>query len=88
MAQQKGHGGFMLDLSVGRSLRLKRGKSISINLSITNLLNNRNIVTGGYEQSRSDYTGSGKTRAYQFAKNPKKYYTYGINGMLNIGYKF
>jgi hypothetical protein len=88
LAQQKGHGGFMLDLSVGRSLRLKRGKSISINLSITNLLNNQKIVTGGYEQSRSDYTGSGNTRAYQFAKNPKKYYTYGINGMLNIGYKF
>ena len=88
LAQQKGHGGFMLDLSVGRSLRLKRGKSISINLSITNLLNNQKIVTGGYEQSRSDYTGSGNTRAYQFAKNPKKYYAYGINGMLNIGYKF
>ena len=88
LAQQEGHGGFMLDLSLGRSLRLKRGKSLSINLSITNLLNNQKIVTGGYEQSRSDYTASGNIRAYRFSMNPKKYYAYGINGMLNIGYKF
>ena len=85
LAQQKGHGGFMLDASIGRSLRLGHGRQLSINLSITNLLNNQKIVTGGYEQSRSDHTSS---RAYSFAKNPKKYYAYGINGMLNIGYKF
>ena len=88
LAQQKGHGGFMLDLSIGRSLRLRHGKQMSINLSITNLLNNRKIVTGGYEQSRSDYTASGNIRAYRFSMNPKKYYAYGINGMLNIAYKF
>ena len=88
LAQQKGHGGFMLDASVGRSIRLKQGRQLSINLSITNLLNNQKIVTGGYEQSRSDYTASGNIRAYRFSLNPKKYYAYGINGMLNIGYKF
>ncbi len=88
LEQEKGHGGFMLDLSIGRSLRLKHGRSMSINLSVTNLLNNRNIVTGGYEQSRSDYTASGNTRAYSFSRNPKKYYAYGINGMLNVAYKF
>ncbi len=86
--QEKGHGGFMLDLSIGKSLYLKHGRSMSINLMITNLLNNQDIVTGGYEQSRSDYTASGNTRAYSFARNPKKYYAYGINGMLNIAYKF
>jgi hypothetical protein len=88
LAQQKGHGGFMLDASIGRSLRLGRGRQLSINLSVTNLLNNQKIVTGGYEQSRSDYTASGNVRAYRFSINPKKFYAYGINGMLNIGYKF
>ena len=88
LAQQKGKGGFMLDASVGRSLRLKHGRQVSINLSVTNLLNNQKIVTGGYEQSRSDYTASGNIRAYRFSLNPKKFYTYGINGMLNIAYKF
>ncbi|MCR4582043.1 MAG: TonB-dependent receptor [Prevotella sp.] len=88
LAQQKGKGGFMLDLSVGRSIRLRHGRSLSINLSVTNLLNNQKIVTGGYEQSRSDYTASGNVRAYRFSMNPKKYYAYGINGMLNVAYKW
>ena len=91
--QEKGKGGFMLDLSIGKSIRLKKG-SLSINLMLTNVLNNRSIVTGGYEQSRSNYsvnstTGEvGSARIYKFDRNPKKYYAYGINGMLNIGYRF
>ena len=55
---------------------------------VTNILNNQHIVTGGYEQGRSDYTSSGNVRAYKFSRNPKKYYAYGTNGMLNIAYKF
>ena len=78
----------MLDASICRSLRLRHGRQMSINLSLTNLLNNQKIVTGGYEQSRSDYTASGNIRAYRFSLNPKKFYAYGINGMLNIAYKF
>ena len=91
--QEKSKGGFMLDLSIGKSIRLKKG-SLSINLSITNLLNNQSMVTGGYEQSRSNYSVSsetgevGSTRLYKFDRNPMKYYAYGINGMLNIAYKF
>ena len=88
LEQEKGHGGFMLDASIGKSLYLKHGRSLSINLMITNLLNNQNIVTGGYEQSRSEYTSSNNLRAYSFARNPKKFYAYGINGMLNLAYKF
>ena len=94
--QAKGKGGFMLDGSIGRSIYLKKG-SLSINLMVTNILNNRNIVTGGFEQSRSDYSGASvdnpdqsnvKKRAYSFAKNPYKFYALGTNGMLNITYKF
>ena len=92
LAQAKGHGGFMLDGSIGRSIYLKHG-SLSINLSVTNILNNTNIVTGGYEQSRSDYStpkadGTATSRAYKFSKNPMKFFAYGTNGMLNIAYKF
>ena len=91
--QTKGKGGFMLDLSIGRSIRLKSGQ-LSINLQLTNLLNNTNLCTGGYEQSRSNYSinsddgGVNTSRLYRFDKNPKKYYAWGINGMLNIGYRF
>lgn len=92
IAQSKGNGGFMVDASIGRSIYLKRG-SLSINLMVTNVLNNQNICTGGYEQSRSSSvknatTGTTSTRAYKFAKNPMKFYAYGTNGMLNISYKF
>ena len=91
--QTKGKGGFMLDLNIGRSYRLKKGQ-LSINLMISNLLNNTSMVTGGYEQSRSNYSinssdgGVNTKRLYRFDKNPKKYYAWGINGMLNIGYRF
>lgn len=85
--QEMGHGGWMLDASVGRSIRLKKG-SLSINLSLTNILNNQKIVTGGYEQSRSDRKASGGSRTYVFSNNPMKFYAYGINGMLNVAYKF
>ena len=93
VAQAKGSGGFMLDLSIGKSIRMKKGQ-LSVNFSVTNLLNNRTLVTGGFEQSRSNYsvnstTGDvGSTRVYKFNRNPYKFYSYGINGMLNIGYRF
>jgi len=87
LEQSKGHGGFMLDGSIGRSIYLKHG-SLSINFMVTNILNNRNITTGGFEQSRSDYTNAGNIRSYKFSKNPFKFYAYGTNGMLNIAYKF
>jgi hypothetical protein len=85
--QSKGHGGFMVDGSIGKSIYLKHG-SLSINLMVTNILNNEKICTGGYEQSRSDYTSSDNIRAYRFSRNPKKYYAFGTNGMLNLAYKF
>ena len=87
LEQTKGHGGFMLDGSIGRSIYLKHG-SLSINFMVTNILNNQNITTGGFEQSRSDYTQSGNSRAYKFSKNPFKFYAFGTNGMLNVAYKF
>ena len=89
LSQEKGHGGFMLDASIGRSIFLKKGRSISINLMLTNILNNRNICTGGMEQNRKDYNDKGETaRSYIFKNNPKKFYAQGINGMLNVTYKF
>ena len=89
--QAKGKGGFMLDGSIGKSIRLKKGQ-LNLNLMVTNLLNNQRIVTGGYEQSRTDYTvkdgALNNTRTYKFSRNAKKYYAYGINGMFQVSYRF
>lgn len=92
-AQQRGKGGFMLDGSIGRSIRIRHHGTLSINLSLTNILNNTKLCTGGYEQSRiSTYTQAGSTtktdRAYDFQNNPKKFYAYGTNGMLNLTWRF
>ena len=90
--QIRGKGGWMVDASIGRSIYLRKG-SLSINLSLSNILNNIKLCTGGYEQSRSSYTTNADgsvsgARVYNFYRNPKKFYAYGTNGMLNITYKF
>lgn len=90
--QAKGKGGFMLDFSLGHQFKIAH-HPLSVNLMLTNILNNRNICTGGYEQSRSDYSvnstnGNTSQRTYSFSNNPKKFYAQGINGMLNLNYRF
>jgi len=86
--QEKFDGGFMLDASIGRFIRLKHGKTISINLSLQNITNNTNLRTGGYEQNRDDKYSTGESRPYVFSKNSKYYYANPFNAFLNIGYKF
>ena len=64
---------------------------LNINLSITNLTNNRNICTGGYESNydvRQPNTDASGASLYNFAKNPRKFYAFGTSGMLNIKYSF
>ena len=89
LKQAKGKGGFMLDASIGKSIYLRHGRRMSINLMLTNILNNTKIVTGGMEQNRRDKDEEGNTiRTYSFKDSPKKFYANGINGMLLITYKF
>ena len=95
--QAKGNGGFMLNASIGRQFIVAH-HPLSVNLQLCNLTNRRNITTGGYEQSRSNYSvteteNSGtesttKPRTYNFEKNAKKFYTQGFNFMLNVNYRF
>jgi hypothetical protein len=81
---------FLLDFSVGKLIYLKNRKSLSINLSVNNLLNSR-IISGGYQQGRvpmTTYRGT-TTLSTNYDKYPSKYYyANGINFYLNIGYKF
>ena len=92
MDQAKSNGGFMLDGSIGKGFRMSKGRYLSINLMVNNITNNRKLCTGGYEQSRAtNYTtteGQDVNRTYNFQKNPKKFYAQGINGMLNLNYRF
>ena len=87
-SQFKGDGGFMLDASIGKSIRLNGGKQLNINLSLNNILNNENMVTGGYEQNRGDLNEDNEKRTYVFSKNPFLYYASAFNAYLNIGLRF
>ena len=84
---------YTIDLHVGKNFQLSRlSKTISkiskdtylnVNLGISNLLNNTNIISYGFEQLRFDYTGNTPN------KFPNKYvYAMGINYFLNIALRF
>ncbi len=75
---------FLLNLSIGKSWYIG-DYQLGFSLNMQNLLNNRNVKTGGYEQTRliSSY---GKDRYYRF--DPKYFYMYGANYMLNVYFRF
>jgi len=79
--QEKFKDVYTLDLSIGKILYLKNRKSMNFNASVNNLLNKKDIRTGGYEQGRMDITAPNKFLS-------KYYYMQGINCFVNVNYKF
>lgn len=79
--QEKFADAYTVDLSLGKIFYLKNGKSINFNFSVNNVLNKKNIRTGGYEQGRLDLASPDK-----FAS--KYFYMQGTNVFLNANYKF
>ncbi len=80
--QEKLKDAFVLNLSIGKLIYTKWG-SLNFNLSVNNLLNNRNIQTGGYQEGKFDYT------TYDVSKFPNKYYyAQGIRVFFNFGIRF
>ena len=75
---------FLLNLSIGKSWYIG-DYQLGFSLNMQNLLNNKDVKTGGYEQTRliSSY---GKDRYYRF--DSKYFYMYGANYMLNIYFRF
>jgi hypothetical protein len=81
--QEKLQGGMTLDASVGKSIRLRYKYYLNLNFSISNILDNQDITTGGYEQLRFDFAEK------NVGKFPPKYYHYyGRTFFLNIGFRF
>lgn len=80
--QDKLKNAFVMNLSIGKLIYTKFG-SLNFNLSINNLLNNRNIQTGGFQESKFDYTD------YTTTKFPNRYwYAQGIRVYFNFGIRF
>ena len=87
---------FLVDVSVGKLIYLKNRQSISINLTVNNLLNNTHFKTGGYQQARLPrQTRQGVDDSKNSVIGPnawkfpsKYYYAWGTNFYLNFQYKF
>ena len=80
--QDKLNDAFVMNLSVGKNIYTKFG-SVNFNVSVNNLLNNRNIQTGGYQEGKFDYTD------YNVNKFPNKlYYAQGLRVFVNCGIRF
>ncbi|MCO5231040.1 MAG: TonB-dependent receptor [Chitinophagales bacterium] len=80
---------FTLDLFGGYSWKLnktfknmKKAHYIYLNVGVNNITNNKNLITGGYEQLRYDFETANVN------KFPSRYfYAYGTNYFINITYK-
>lgn len=78
-------GKFLLNASIGKSWYINRTYNIGFSLNVSNILNDKNFKTGGYEQTRL-VTSAQKDRYLRF--DSKYFYMQGINYMLNVYFRF
>ena len=76
---------FLLNASIGKSWYIDRKYNFGFSLNVQNILNNRNVKTGGYEQTRL-IDSKTKERYYRF--DSKYFYMQGVNYMLNLYFRF
>ena len=85
-SQEKFAPAFLLNFSVGKSFYIQRKYQLGFSLNAKNLLNNKNVKTGGYEQTRIVDNTESKSRYYRF--DSKYFYMSGFNYMLNLYFRF
>jgi hypothetical protein len=81
--QTKLPSGYTIDASIGKSFRFQHKYYLNLNLSVSNILDNKEIITGGYEQLRYDVEDKNPDKF-----PPKLYYLYGRQFFLNISFSF
>ena len=84
-AQERFKPVFLLNASIGKSWYINRKYNFGFSMNIQNITNNRNVKTGGYEQTRLIDSKSCE-RYYRF--DSKYFYMQGINYMLNLYFRF
>ncbi len=83
VAQEKLPSGYTIDASIGKSFRFDYKYYLNLNLSVNNILDNKDIITGGYEQLRYESENKNPDKF-----PPKYYYLYGRQFYLNISFRF
>ncbi len=86
---------YTLDFFGGYSWKLPKGMEINrkatylvFNLGVNNILNNKDIITGGFEQLRFDPQGSPSDPVTVGKFPPKFYYAYGLNFFASVTLRF
>jgi len=77
---------YLVNLNIGKSWYIDRKYQIGFSLNAKNLLNKRDVKTGGYEQTRIVDSTESNERYYRF--DSKYFYMSGFNYMLNIYFRF
>ena len=85
-AQEKFDPAILVNISIGKSWFIQRKYQLGFSFNGKNLLNNRSVKTGGYEQTRLVDNTLSKERFYRF--DPKYFYMAGTNYMLNVYFRF
>ena len=81
--EDKLNNAFILNASIGKIVYINRKLSLNFNLNVENILNNRDIMTYGYQQGRFDYTN------FNNMKYPNRYYfAQGTKVFFNVGIRF
>jgi len=78
--QQKADPGFLVDIFVGKSWRID-DVYVTLSANLSNVLDNRTVITGGYEQYRYD-----PERPDLF--QPRVYYANGFNYFINLSIRY
>lgn len=74
---------WVLNASVGKLIYINRSLSLNLNLSVSNILNNKDLVINAFQQSRVD------TKRYNVNSFPTKLqYAQGIKVYFNVGVRF
>ncbi len=89
LAQQQLKAQYTVDFFAGYSYKLPRSSMFKhnaflvFNAGVNNILNNQNLITGGYEQLRFDFADKNINKF-----PPKLFYAYGINYFTSITLRF
>lgn len=78
--------GFTMDLFAGASFRIAYKYFLGINVSVSNVLNNKDLKSGGFEQLRISQNKDTNTYARPF--DSKYFYMYGANYFVNVNFRF
>ena len=84
--QEKFDPAVLVNFSVGKSWYYKRKYQYGFSLNAKNILNKKDVKTGGFEQTRMVDNTVSKERYYNF--DPKYFYMQGFNYMLNLYFRF